>query len=60
MIVLDTQVLLFDALDPRRLSRRARNALEEGMEAGALACSDISLWEIALLAARRRTVPPTP
>ena len=57
MIVLDTQVLLFDALDPRRLSRRARSALDEGMEAGALACSDISLWEIALLAAKRRIDP---
>lgn len=54
MIVLDTQVLLFDALDPKRLSRRARSALEEGMAADALACSDISLWEIALLAVRGR------
>lgn len=54
MILLDTQVLLFDALEPKRLSRKARTALEEGMAADALACSDISLWEIALLAARRR------
>lgn len=54
MILLDTQVLLFDALEPKRLSRKARTALEEGMQADALACSDISLWEIALLAARRR------
>ncbi|MGH8765315.1 MAG: type II toxin-antitoxin system VapC family toxin [Burkholderiales bacterium] len=54
MILLDTQVLLFDALDPRRLSRRARGALEEGEQTAALACSDISLWEIALLAAKRR------
>jgi len=54
LIVLDTQVLLFDVLEPKRLSRRARSALDEGMEADALACSDISLWEIALLAARRR------
>ena len=54
MILLDTQVLLFDALDPKRLSRKARAALEEGTQADALACSDISLWEIALLAARRR------
>lgn len=54
MILLDTQVLLYDALEPRRLSRKARALLEEGMGAGALACCDISLWEIALLAARRR------
>ena len=54
MIVLDTQVLLFDALEPKRLSRRAREALAEGAQEGSLACSDISLWEIAMLAARGR------
>lgn len=54
MILLDTQVLLYDALDPRRLSRRARAALEDGLETDGLACSDISLWEIALLAAKRK------
>ena len=54
VILLDTQVLLYDALEPKRLSRKARAALEDGMAFGALACCDISLWEIALLAARRR------
>lgn len=54
MILLDTQVLLYDALEPRRLSRRARAALEDGLETDGLACSDISLWEIALLAAKRK------
>jgi PIN domain nuclease of toxin-antitoxin system len=54
VILLDTQVLLYDALDPRRLSRRARAALEDGLETDGLACSDISLWEIALLAAKRK------
>lgn len=57
MILLDTQVLLYDALEPKRVSRKARAALEQGMATGALACSDISLWEIALLAARRRIDP---
>jgi PIN domain nuclease of toxin-antitoxin system len=54
VILLDTQVLLYDALEPRRLSRRARAALEDGLKTDGLACSDISLWEIALLAAKRR------
>jgi PIN domain nuclease of toxin-antitoxin system len=54
VILLDTQVLLYDALEPRRLSRRARAALEDGLETDGLACSDISLWEIALLAAKRK------
>jgi PIN domain nuclease of toxin-antitoxin system len=54
LILLDTQVLLFDALEPRRLSRRARDALAQGTASGTLACSDISLWEIAMAIARRR------
>ena len=57
MILVDTHVLLFDALEPKRLSRAARNALAEGTESGVLACSDISLWEIALLIARERIKP---
>lgn len=54
MIVLDTHVLVFDALDPKRLSRGARDAIERGSTSGTLACSDISLWEIAMLVARGR------
>ncbi len=44
--------MVFDVLEPRRLSRRARQALAEGTEARSLACGDISLWEIAMLIAR--------
>ena len=46
------QVMVFDALEPRRLSRRAKQALAEGTESRSLACSDICLWELAMLAAR--------
>ena len=52
MITLDTQVMVFDVLEPRRLSRRAKQALAEGTESRSLACSDICLWELAMLAAR--------
>lgn len=54
MIILDTHALLDDALNPKRLSIRARAAIAEGDTAGTLGCSDISLWEIAMLIARRR------
>jgi PIN domain nuclease of toxin-antitoxin system len=54
LITLDTQVMLFDALEPGRLSRRAKQALAEGSAARSLACSDICLWEMAMLAARGR------
>lgn len=57
MIVLDTHVLVFDALDPKRLSRRARAVLDEGFDAGTLACSDISLWELGMLIAKGRIDP---
>lgn len=55
MVVIDTHVLVQDALEPKRLSPRARRALEG--EQGSLAASDISLWEIAMLIAKNRLRP---
>lgn len=54
MIICDTHVLVFDALAPSRLSAKVRRRLKEGESAGQLACADISLWEIAMLIAKRR------
>ena len=54
MILLDTHVILFDALTPDRLSRPATQALEQGFERASLACSDISLWEISMLLRKGR------
>lgn len=50
MLVLDTHVLIHDALTPARLSRRAKGLLE----GEPLACSDISLWEIGMLVSKGR------
>ena len=55
VVVIDTHVLIQDALEPRRLSARARRALE-GAD-GPLAASDISLWEVAMLIAKARVRP---
>ncbi|MGQ0546655.1 MAG: type II toxin-antitoxin system VapC family toxin [Betaproteobacteria bacterium] len=55
MVVVDTHVLIHDALEPRRLSARARRVL--GGERGPLAISDISLWEIGMLIAKGRVEP---
>lgn len=52
--ICDTHVLLFWADRPERLSAAARQAVEQGMASGKLACADISLWEIAMLHARGR------
>ncbi len=54
MILLDTCVMVFDALSPEKLSRKAQNELEKGRQSGSLACSDISLWEIAMLMSKGR------
>jgi PIN domain nuclease of toxin-antitoxin system len=58
LIICDTHVLVFDALAPARLSARARRLIREGEQQGRLACADISLWEIAMLASRGRITVP--
>jgi PIN domain nuclease of toxin-antitoxin system len=57
LIVLDTHALIYDALTPARLSARARKAIALAFTHRELACSDISLWEIAMLIARKRLDP---
>lgn len=59
MILLDTCVLIFDALAPDRLTRAARDAIEQADAAADLVCCDISLWEIAMLVERGRLYPGT-
>jgi PIN domain nuclease of toxin-antitoxin system len=56
MIILDTCVLLFDALSPERLSKIAIEALNHGEKTQQLYCSDISLWEIAMLKKKKRII----
>ncbi len=55
-IICDTNALLFDALQPDRLTDKARQALDDGEQDRSLACSDISLWEIAMLITRQRII----
>lgn len=57
MLILDTCVLVFDALDPHRLSKNAVAAIAQAEESGTLACCDISLWEIAMLVSKGRLDP---
>lgn len=57
MIVLDTHVLVYDALAPSRLSARARKAIDAAFADAQIACSDVSLWEIAMLVSRKRLDP---
>jgi PIN domain nuclease of toxin-antitoxin system len=59
VLILDTCILIYDALNPERLSPKARRVLDEGEEKGKLACADISLWEVAMLIAKGRLDPGT-
>ncbi|MDJ0762097.1 MAG: type II toxin-antitoxin system VapC family toxin [Myxococcota bacterium] len=59
MLLLDTCVLIYDALTPDRLSHRALDAVEEGERSGSLFISDISLWETAMLIEKKRLDPGT-
>lgn len=57
MLLLDTHVLVSDALDPGRIPRKARKLIGEAEESRNLVCSDITLWEIAMLVALDRLDP---
>jgi len=48
MIVLDTCSIIWDALSPKDLSRKAKLAINKHEEKGLIFC-DISSWEISML-----------
>jgi PIN domain nuclease of toxin-antitoxin system len=54
VILLDTCAIIWDALDPGRLSPAAAAAI--GGAEGELVICDISLWEIAMLIRKQRLV----
>jgi PIN domain nuclease of toxin-antitoxin system len=54
VILLDTHVLVWAAIEPKRLSRAANSALRRAKASDGLAIAAISLWETASLFARRR------
>ena len=49
MIILDTQVLIWDRFGDPRLGRQTSRLIERGVRDGEVAVSAISFWEIALL-----------
>ena len=54
MILLDTHVLIWMASDPKRLSRKAREAIREARQKTGVAVASITLWELAWLAENGR------
>ncbi|MBF0294049.1 MAG: type II toxin-antitoxin system VapC family toxin [Magnetococcales bacterium] len=53
-IICDTHAMLFWADAPHRLGASASLAIEQGLQTNCLSCSDISLWEIAMLFSKGR------
>ena len=59
MILLDTHIIIWDALQPQKLSSKARKMIDQANEMGKIFIADISLWEIAMLMAKKRLVIDT-
>jgi PIN domain nuclease of toxin-antitoxin system len=54
MILMDTCAIIWDALEPDKLSKNALNAINKADECNALIISDISIWEISMLIKKKR------
>jgi hypothetical protein len=54
MIVADTCAIIWDALDPSKLSAKAKKALNKADDNNELLICDISIWEIAMLVKKKR------
>ena len=54
MIVVDTHIIICDALVPQKLSKKAKNAISQANNDDGIIFCDISLWEIAMLINRGR------
>ena len=54
MIILDTHVIIWDALAPDRLSMPARRTIAQANQEDGIIICDISLWEIAMLLEKGR------
>ena len=58
MILLDTHVLIWMAIEPDRLSTKARHAISQARASSGLAAATITLLELARAAERRRVLIP--
>jgi len=59
MITLDTHVIIWDALQPDKITSKARKMIDQANELGEIFIADISLWEIAMLMHKKRLVVET-
>lgn len=57
MIVMDTCAIIWNALNPQALSKKAKSAIETFNAKEGLVFCQISLWEIAMLIQKKRFDP---
>ncbi|MFZ0456464.1 MAG: type II toxin-antitoxin system VapC family toxin [Ignavibacteriaceae bacterium] len=56
MIIVDTHVIIWNALKPGLLSRNAKKAIDKANENEGILFCEISLWEIAMLIKKKKLV----
>ncbi len=54
MILMDTCAIIWDALEPSKLTEAATSAIEKADKHNALIIADISIWEISMLIKKGR------
>ncbi len=54
MILVDTQIVIWLALEPEKISRRAAEAIREARRGDGVGISDKTLWELAMVFAKGR------
>ncbi len=54
MILLDTCAIVWDALEPKKFTAKAKKAIDNADKQNALIISDISIWEISMLVKKGR------
>jgi PIN domain nuclease of toxin-antitoxin system len=54
MITVDTHIIIWGALKPELLSKKAKRALDKANETTGIIFCEISLWEIAMLIKKKR------
>lgn len=54
MVTVDTHIIIWEALDPDKLTKKARTPFERANDSDGILFCDISLWEIAMLLDKHR------
>jgi len=54
MITVDTHIIIWEALEPGKLSKKAKIEFDKANASDGIIFCDISLWEISMLMAKKR------